>query len=135
VMLVSAQGGEATTTVATQFAAALARDPSLRVLLVDAHARRPLLTEWITTGSAQRRLFGGNRKPSGPAPDPATSERLPVLTLPQPSAVCPSCVCPLSTGGLRNPRPPDGSARARRLRSCSPPHSSCSGSGRRRRAP
>jgi Mrp family chromosome partitioning ATPase len=83
VMLVSAQGGEGTTTVATQFAAALARDATLRVLLIDAHARRPLLTEWITSGSAQRRLFGGKRKPSGPAPDPAMSERLRVLMLPE----------------------------------------------------
>jgi len=81
VMLVSAQGGEGTTTVATQFAAALARDETLRVLLVDAHARRSLLTEWITSGSPQRRLLGGKRKP-GPAPDPAMSERLRVLTLP-----------------------------------------------------
>ena len=83
VMLVSAQGGEGTTTVATQFAAALARDASLRVLLVDAHTRRPLLTEWITSGSPQRRLFGGKRKPGGPAPDAAMSERLRVLTLPE----------------------------------------------------
>jgi Mrp family chromosome partitioning ATPase len=43
VMLQSAQGGEGATTVATQFAMVLARDPRLRVLVVDVHARRPRL--------------------------------------------------------------------------------------------
>ncbi len=43
VMFASSQRGEGTTTVAVQFAAALACDDRLRVLLVDAHARRPAL--------------------------------------------------------------------------------------------
>ena len=41
VMFVAAQGGEGTSTVVAQFARALASDSRLRVLLVDAHARRP----------------------------------------------------------------------------------------------
>jgi Mrp family chromosome partitioning ATPase len=82
VMLVSAQGGEGTTTVATQLATALARDGSIRVLLVDAHARRPALTAKTRPGSPQRSLFGTKRRP-GPEPDPAISERLRVLPLPE----------------------------------------------------
>jgi Mrp family chromosome partitioning ATPase len=39
-MFLAAQGGEGTSTVATQFASSLAADPRLRVLLVDVHARR-----------------------------------------------------------------------------------------------
>ncbi|HTR97226.1 MAG TPA: hypothetical protein VMH61_04940 [Candidatus Acidoferrales bacterium] len=39
-----AQGGEGTSTVALQFAQSLARDPQLRPLLVDGHARRPAFT-------------------------------------------------------------------------------------------
>jgi Mrp family chromosome partitioning ATPase len=41
VMFLASQGGEGTSTVAAQFAQTLANDPRLRVLLVDAHARRP----------------------------------------------------------------------------------------------
>jgi Mrp family chromosome partitioning ATPase len=41
VMLLAAQGGEGTTTVAVQLAQVLAEEARLRVLLVDAHARRP----------------------------------------------------------------------------------------------
>jgi Mrp family chromosome partitioning ATPase len=41
VMFTSPQGREGTTTVALQFAQALARDPSIRPLLVDTHVRRP----------------------------------------------------------------------------------------------
>jgi Mrp family chromosome partitioning ATPase len=81
VILVSAQGGEGTTTVATQFAAALVRDNSLRVLLVDAHARRPALTEWTASGAPKRSAFGAMRKPA-PPPDPAASERLRLLPVP-----------------------------------------------------
>jgi tyrosine-protein kinase Etk/Wzc len=40
-MLTSSTGEEGTTTVAASLARVLARDPALRVLLVDAHARRP----------------------------------------------------------------------------------------------
>jgi Mrp family chromosome partitioning ATPase len=41
VMFLASQGGEGTSTVATQFARSLASGERLRVLLVDAHARRP----------------------------------------------------------------------------------------------
>jgi hypothetical protein len=41
VMFVASQGGEGTSTVAAQFAQSLASDERLRVLLVDAHVRRP----------------------------------------------------------------------------------------------
>ena len=41
VMFVALQGGEGTSTVAAQFAQLLASDERLRVLLVDAHVRRP----------------------------------------------------------------------------------------------
>lgn len=43
VMFLSSQGGEGNTTVALRFAQTLARDPKLRTLYVDAHARRPAL--------------------------------------------------------------------------------------------
>jgi Mrp family chromosome partitioning ATPase len=81
VMLVSSQGGEGTTTVATQLATALARDGAIRVLLMDAHVRRPILTERTRPGAPQRSLFGAKRR-TGPEPDPATSERLRVLPVP-----------------------------------------------------
>jgi len=41
VMMLAPQGGEGTSTLAAQFALTLAADPRTRVLLVDAHARRP----------------------------------------------------------------------------------------------
>jgi Mrp family chromosome partitioning ATPase len=41
VMFLAAQGGEGTSTVAAQFAQSLAGEERLRVLLADAHARRP----------------------------------------------------------------------------------------------
>lgn len=41
VMFLASQGGEGTSTVAAQFALVLAGDERLRVLLVDAHTRRP----------------------------------------------------------------------------------------------
>jgi hypothetical protein len=41
VMFIASQGGEGTSTVAAQFAQSLASDERLRVLLVDAHLRRP----------------------------------------------------------------------------------------------
>ncbi len=40
-MFIASQGGEGTSTVAAQFAQSLAGDERLRVLLVDAHVRRP----------------------------------------------------------------------------------------------
>jgi Mrp family chromosome partitioning ATPase len=72
VMLVSAQGGEGTTTVAAQFAATLARDASIRVLLVDANGRRPALSMRIDSAPA-----AGAKTPDA-APD-----RLSVLPLPK----------------------------------------------------
>ncbi|HET7224721.1 MAG TPA: CpsD/CapB family tyrosine-protein kinase [Candidatus Eisenbacteria bacterium] len=41
IMFVSSQGGEGTTAIASQFAFTVAQDRRLRVLIVDAHARRP----------------------------------------------------------------------------------------------
>lgn len=41
VMLVSAQGGEGTSTVAMQLALTLAQDTRIRTLMIDLHARRP----------------------------------------------------------------------------------------------
>lgn len=41
VMFLSPQGGEGTSTVALQFAQALARDPSVRPLIIDVNVRRP----------------------------------------------------------------------------------------------
>jgi len=41
VMFIASQGGEGTSTLAAQFAQSLASDERLRVLLVDAHVRRP----------------------------------------------------------------------------------------------
>ena len=41
VLFLASQGGEGTSTVAAQFAQTLAEDSRLRVLLVDAHVRRP----------------------------------------------------------------------------------------------
>jgi Mrp family chromosome partitioning ATPase len=54
VFLAASQGGEGTSSVAAQFAASLAGDTRLRVLLVDVHARRPA---W----SAPGRPDGGPR--------------------------------------------------------------------------
>jgi Mrp family chromosome partitioning ATPase len=50
VMFLSSQGGEGTSTVAAQFAQALADDGRLRVLLVDLHARRPA---WTAEGGSE----------------------------------------------------------------------------------
>ncbi len=55
VMFLAAQGGEGTSTVAHQFARVLAADSRLRVLLVDAHGRRPAYTPdglWRPTRAA-----------------------------------------------------------------------------------
>ena len=43
IIFLGSQAGEGTTTVAYQFAFTLARDPRIRTLFVDAHARRPSL--------------------------------------------------------------------------------------------
>lgn len=83
VMLVSAQGGEGTTTVATQLALSLARDASIRVLLLDAHGRRPVLSTHATAGSVPRPAPNAKRKPRGEASDPAAAAALRVLPLPE----------------------------------------------------
>lgn len=83
VILVSPQGGEGTTTVATQFAAALARDTSIRVLLVDAHGLRPTLSGNAAPAPPQSATYGMKPKPLAPATDPASSARLRVLPLPE----------------------------------------------------
>ncbi len=52
VMFLASQGGEGTSTVTHQFARVLAADSRLRILLVDAHGRRPAYTPdglWRTT--------------------------------------------------------------------------------------
>lgn len=61
VMFASPQGGEGTSSVALQFAQALARDSGLRPLLVDAHVRRPGYEEDPATRCARpmSRLLGG----------------------------------------------------------------------------
>jgi len=74
VMLVSAQGGEGTTTVATQLATTLARDGALRVLLVDAHGRRPALSKWIATDAQRRGSTIAKRKPAPVEPEPAAEQ-------------------------------------------------------------
>ena len=80
VMVMSAQGGEGTTTVATQFATTLARDDSLRVLLVDAHGRRPALSKWVASDAQRRAGAIAKRKPDSADPGPA-AERLRLLPL------------------------------------------------------
>jgi Mrp family chromosome partitioning ATPase len=65
VMFVSSQGHEGTSTVAFQFVFALARDPRVRTLYVDAHARRPALE----SGAGQDRGAGAPL-PLGTAGEP-----------------------------------------------------------------
>ena len=62
VMFLSSQGREGTSTVSCQFAFMLARDPRIRTLLVDAHARRPSLTE----GAGQPAASGAKLVPEVP---------------------------------------------------------------------
>jgi Mrp family chromosome partitioning ATPase len=50
IMFMGSQGGEGTTTIAAQFALLLAADPRVRVVLVDAHVRRPALGERFGLG-------------------------------------------------------------------------------------
>jgi Mrp family chromosome partitioning ATPase len=56
VMFMSSQGGEGTTTVASEFARLLALEGRQRVLIADFHARRPAL--------ARRFALAGTRRPS-----------------------------------------------------------------------
>lgn len=54
VMLVSTQGGEGTTTVASQLALALATEKGLRVLLVDLHVARPGISPNLKPAGTRR---------------------------------------------------------------------------------
>jgi Mrp family chromosome partitioning ATPase len=74
VMFVASQGGEGTSTVTAQFARTLAKDPRLRVLLADAHARRP---GYAPDGSPRA---GRVRPPSG---DGAAAWNFDLLPLPE----------------------------------------------------
>ncbi|MBI5709179.1 MAG: hypothetical protein HZC42_02600 [Candidatus Eisenbacteria bacterium] len=78
VMFASSQRGEGTTTVAVQFAAALARDDRLRVLLVDAHARRPALDAGAAAASGPA---GAERTALPPGADGAAARNLDLLPL------------------------------------------------------
>ena len=71
VMFIASQGGEGTSTVAAQFAQSLAGDERLRVLLVDAHVRRPAYDPDGTPVAAPAGRARGRRQPTsaGPAPD------------------------------------------------------------------
>jgi Mrp family chromosome partitioning ATPase len=62
VMFIASQGGEGTSTVAAQFARTLAGNECLRILLVDAHARRPA---YGPDGSSAGRPEPAARRPSG----------------------------------------------------------------------
>jgi Mrp family chromosome partitioning ATPase len=59
VMLMSSQGGEGTTTVASEFARLLALEGRQRVLLADMHARRPALAQRFGLGHGHRPLRSG----------------------------------------------------------------------------
>jgi Mrp family chromosome partitioning ATPase len=78
VMLVSPQGGEGKTAVAIQFASALVHERGLRVLLVDAHARRPALSADLSGGAPPGERSGS--EPGEPAPE-SVAGRLRVLPL------------------------------------------------------
>jgi len=73
VMFVSPQGGEGTSSVALQFAGMLARDPQLRVLLVDAHVRRPVLR--VEEGGRVA-VPAESLAPTGYLPGPVSDSRL-----------------------------------------------------------
>lgn len=67
VMFVSSQGREGTSTVAFQFAFALTRDPRIRTLFVDAHARRPALLAGSSPPGAERDPWAAPSAPEGGA--------------------------------------------------------------------
>lgn len=81
IMFVSPQGSEGTSTVALQFAAAVARDPQQRVLLVDAHVRRPVhhLDESARAVVPDPRVGVGLLRSTPPAPN--------LLVLPAPQEI------------------------------------------------
>lgn len=71
VMFIASQGGEGTSTVAAQFAQSLASDERLRVLLVDAHVRRPAYEpDGSPTAAHPARATPRRQTPSdAPSPD------------------------------------------------------------------
>lgn len=80
IMFVAPQGGEGTSSVALQFAGVIARDPSTRVLLVDAHVRRPVYhaDEAARTAVADPRIAG-----PGALPGPAAAANLFAVPAPE----------------------------------------------------
>jgi Mrp family chromosome partitioning ATPase len=80
VILEGPQGGEGTTTIATEFALALAHEEHLGVLLVDLHARRPALSADLAT-ALPRSAARGHRRDTGRSAPAARDERLSVLPL------------------------------------------------------
>jgi Mrp family chromosome partitioning ATPase len=66
VMFQSAQGGEGTSTVTHQFAWTLARDRSLRTLVLDAHAERPTIELDPAHRVATCLIGGGRASATGP---------------------------------------------------------------------
>ncbi len=65
-MFMSAQGGEGTSTVASQFVSALAADPLLRALFLDTHARHPALGSGPDEAGPPAALFGSAHGGGGP---------------------------------------------------------------------
>jgi Mrp family chromosome partitioning ATPase len=70
VMFIASQGGEGTSTVAAQFAQSLASDERLRVLLVDAHVRRPAYGRDGSPAAAQPARAAPRRQAPSSAPGP-----------------------------------------------------------------
>jgi Mrp family chromosome partitioning ATPase len=66
IMFLGAQGGEGTSTIALQFAQAIARDTGARPLLVDCHARRPAFAveEGQRCAVLERHLMSGSPETS-----------------------------------------------------------------------
>lgn len=79
IMFVAPQGGEGTSTVALQFATVLAMDPSLRVLVIDAHARRPV---FHVDGAARAVVADPRVAGEGYQPGAAPSTNLFVVPVP-----------------------------------------------------
>lgn len=79
VMFLSPQGGEGTTTVALQFAQALARDPGVRPVVVDTNVRRPAFDQ---DSSVRGAIIAASVAPRGAEP-PAVSSNLFVVPVPE----------------------------------------------------
>ena len=69
-MFLASQGGEGTSTVAAQFARSLASDDRLRVLLVDAHPRRPAYGPDGSPATARAARAAAHRQARSDAPSP-----------------------------------------------------------------